>query len=183
MSTEGDISMEAADESRIRALSELLRAKRSQLQSFAWRCLSVRGARPQIADVQDALAEAYLRAATRLKNQPELAPDNLEAWFRRVLFFTCVKHADARYKLGLSTTIEELQAEDAVLEPAVWEQILAGQLLAKLDPQEGDILRMAAEGYTSVEIGQKYGRPADTIRQAKSRAISRLRRGIKGGFR
>jgi RNA polymerase sigma factor (sigma-70 family) len=175
--------MEAAYEDRIRQLTDVARRRQRDWQSFAWQCLSVRGAQPQPADVQDALSEAYLTAATRLRNEPTLIVENLEAWFRKVLFFVCLKQADARHKLGLVGTLESLQGEDEVLQfsPSWDHNILARQLLDNLEPEEREIVTMAGQGLTSKEIGQALGKSGENVRQIKARAIAKLKAGLKRG--
>lgn len=169
-------------EERIRKLTDLLRRRQRQLAGFAWRCLSVRGVQPQNADVQDALSDAYLIAATKIRNDPTLVVENWEAWFRKFLFFTCLKLADAHHKLGLTTTIDELEAEDEILQSSAhWDDnILARELLDSLEPEEREVLTQAGSGYTSNEIGVALGKSADNVRQIKSRAIEKLRQGLKG---
>jgi RNA polymerase sigma factor (sigma-70 family) len=174
------MAMETASETRIRHLTTLLRDRQREFGNLAWRILLVRGARPQQQDIEDALADAYLAAATRLRNEPELAADHLEPWFRKVLFFTCLKQGDAKRKLGLSQTIEELEYEDEVLQSApLWDkQIDIAQRLDSLEPEEREIVRLAGEGYTSAEIASRVGKSAQNVRKIKSRAIGKLQREV-----
>ncbi len=166
-----------AYEQRVNALADLLRDKRRELEGLAWHTLSLRGLRPGPADVEDALSEAYLRAATRFRNDPTLEVENLQAWFRAFIFVVCLKQADRRYKLGLGATIEEMEFEVMVLETSTFNRILANELLDRLDPREQQILRRFAEGFTSAEIAVELEMSPEQVRQIKSRAIQRLKRG------
>jgi RNA polymerase sigma factor (sigma-70 family) len=170
--------MEAAYEDQIKALTEVHLVRRRKLQALAWRTLAIRGVRPSATDVEDALGEAYLRAATRFRKEPDLRIENLEAWYRTLLYIVCLKQADERHKLRLSETIEEIETELAVLESSTFSKILAGQVLAKIEPLESKILQMSAEGFTSDEIAAELNSSSDQVRQIKSRAIQKLKRAL-----
>lgn len=143
-------------------------------------------------DIEDALADAYLAAATRLRRDPSLHVERLSPWFRRVLFLTCMQHARRNRR---DETADWLIEEDGLLDLLVDAKSTDPELRATLDQVldklgiDARIVRMASEGFTSSEIavalrpdldlGEDISRAADAIRQRKSRAIAKLRKLLK----
>jgi RNA polymerase sigma factor (sigma-70 family) len=174
--------MKTAGEALIRELTDVARSQQNDFERFAWRCLAVRGFQPQREDVEDALSDAYLIAATRIRNEPALRIPNLPAWFRRVLFFACLKKVDRKRSLGITEEIEALEFEDSqVRSNPDWDSpIFVRDLLEKLEPKERAVLGLLAQGETSGDIAGKLNLSAENVRQIKSRGIRSLRRIMDG---
>lgn len=96
--------MESEGLKRIRQLTEFVQANQGPLAYFAGVCLSTgsRSVRPET--IEDVLSDAYLVAATRIQKDPDLAIRKMGAWFRKVIFFTCLKEKHKRKMTELTHT-------------------------------------------------------------------------------
>lgn len=178
--------MESESDAKIRALTELVKKEESGLARFAWRCLAMRGRKPTRQDVEDVLSEAYLTAATRFHREPSLAVANLRAWFYKVLFFKCLQHASKWKFENWNAVVDDLTFEDMTLDALTHEEytaegrlvrdVLLRELLEEASPEAQDILRLAAQGYTSQEIAERLKDTAANVRQRKARALAALRK-------
>jgi len=183
--------MEKEFEGRIRDLTNLVRSEANSLSGFA-RVNLLRVMRsPQREDVEDVLSDAYLAAATRLRREPSLEVQNLGAWFRKVLFFRCLQYGKKWREGKWAKSLEDLENEDQVLEilhqaekshSTTETTLLVDECLSKLDDRERQVLVLAAQGYTSREIGNKFKETPENIRKIKSRAIEKLRNLLLGEY-
>jgi RNA polymerase sigma factor (sigma-70 family) len=150
--------------------------------AFAWRIFVGRGISSR-EDVRDALSEAYLLAATKLRHNPTLVVENHAAWFQRILFFVCLATAKKRFKTeAKGIDVEALHSEADTLE-MVYNQLFQPdrridmeEILSALSDTDRKILQMSLEGYTSEEIAESLNTTAPNIRQRKSRALQELRK-------
>jgi RNA polymerase sigma factor (sigma-70 family) len=170
------------------ALTRVVRDGERSFAAFAWRCLAIRGANPAMADVEDVLSDAYLTAATRLRSEPGLRIERLDAWFRKILFFKCLRAAAASRKDGIRRVAASLEAEDRLLDVVdrsvsssedLDRHLFVKELLGTLDIRARSVVEMSAAGFTSAEIGRDLNEQTDNVRQIRSRALSRLRRALK----
>jgi len=178
-----DIDRGADLDAWIRSLTDLVKREEPALAGFAWRCLAVRMRRPQREDVEDVLSDAYLAAATRLRCDSSLVVHSLGAWFRRVLFFRCLKHAKMQSADDWEKPIDQLEREDEMVEILhrgshieTEDAILADELLSTLGGRDRRILELTIEGYTSREIAEVLEETPENVRKVKSRAIGKLQR-------
>jgi RNA polymerase sigma factor (sigma-70 family) len=171
-------------------LTSFVREHERQLVALAWRCLAIRGHRPSAQDLEDVLSDAYLTAATRLRNEPTLRPADVGPWFRKVLFFRCLNHARRWGREvvpdGWAALVAGLQADDVTLEellPAPAsdpnKQLLLDQLLAKLEPDARTVIQLALSGYTADEIAAQIGSTAANVRKLRSRGLAKLREALE----
>lgn len=169
-------------EERIKKLTEEVMKRERQLAGFAWNILESRGSSPSRVDIEDVLSEAYLTAATKVRNQENLIIENYFAWFRKVLFFACLKFAKKQGQLQ-EVQYQELEDEAQLLEIVNIHQkgqdpdvsILSKELLGALSETDQDIVKSSAEGYTSREIANRLSLSPESVRQRKKRALDVLK--------
>lgn len=139
------------------------------------------------SDLEDVLADAYVTAATKIRNDPTLEVRNMAGWFRRVLFLTCLERS--RYdRREQQRFVTQLQEEDDSLDliagynPHFDLQIALQKALKELKDDERTIVTMAAEGHTSNEIAEKLGGRATpaSVRKEKSRVLAVLQKMLGG---
>jgi RNA polymerase sigma factor (sigma-70 family) len=172
-------------EDRIQELTDFVQTEQQSLFRFAWRCIALRGRKPGVQDIEDVMSDAYLTAATLLRDERSAPVRNLGAWFRKILFFRCLRLAAKWRFRQWDRTIDDLEAQDEVLDlvasgvegsPAHESRLLVRELLDSLDSRSRAIVELAAEGYSAVEIAERVGESPANVRQLKSRAVARLRR-------
>jgi len=172
--------MNANAEMQIKKLAEALKQDEKSLLAFAFRTLAARGPRPNAADLEDLLSTAFLEAAKLLRDRKDLRVTNYTAWFRRILYFTCMRHLRDRRKVevvGLDELIEADQLYDRILvdEGSGDTGTKLEELLEQLSDESRRVLERSAQGYTSREIAEDIGKSADAVRQIKSRGIAALK--------
>lgn len=138
-------------------------------------------------EVEDAMSEAYLAAATRLRNDPDLEVRSYGTWFRRVLFLTCLDHGK-RVRRNSRRFVDEIFAENETLEMIAAApldddlRISIEQAMIALTEDDRQIIELAGQGYTSDEIGRQLAPPVDAqvVRKRKSRALKQLSEKLRG---
>lgn len=172
---------------RVDALTELtalMVEHESSLARFAAGCLAMRGQRPTPADVEDALGDAFVTAATRLRNESQLTVERPLAWFKKIVFFKCLRMAAKAKPRRWMALVDELEESDELLDhvqsggrgPGIETRLALEALLGALDERSRDVLRQFAEGFTSTEIAEQLGESAENVRQLKSRALRTLQK-------
>ena len=167
----------------------LVQQQQSDFARFAWRCLALRGREPDLADIEDVMSDAFVVAMSRLREEPLLKIRNLGGWFRKILFFQCLRRARKWRFEGWDALVTSLEEGDYVLDilqhtttppddPDL--AILARELLDRLGPLERRIVELSISGYTSSEIAALEGETPANVRQLKSRALKRLREYVMG---
>lgn len=161
--------------SRIGELTRVVRSSEKQLRGLAWKTLKIRGGRPQPEDLEDMIMDAYLTATRRLEAGEQVR--NFDAWFKKVLFNTCLNEArrrGRRREQPWSEAIEWVLREERVLSELETTLDL-DRLLATLDDEQAAaVVRHTLEGYTSVEIGARLGLEPAAVRQKKRRTLATL---------
>lgn len=133
------------------------------------------------------MADAYLAAATRLRNDPDLHVENMGGWFRRVILLTCLER-NRRSLREHRTFATQMQEEDDSLDLLASERPLfelraaLHQALAQLPDADRKIVTMAAAGHTSNEIAAAMGdgTTPEAVRKQKSRVLASLQRMLGG---
>lgn len=156
------------------------------LGGFA-RTVLARLGRSSTQDVEDALADAYVTAATRIRNDPALQIENMGGWFRRVILLTCLER-NRRARREHRSFSMQLQQEDDALDLIAGEnppfelRAALREALDRLPESDRTIVVMAAEGHTSSEIAQALGgtMTAESVRQKKSRVLVTLQKLLGG---
>lgn len=171
-----------ADVERIRLLTDAVRKNDRSLAALARRVLTQRGVSASHEEVEDVLSDAYLRAATRLRNEPRLQVENYAAWFSRFVFFTCLRRARELSKLPVTIDLDGMEMQDQMLDMVPELLLTMDKLLESLDPTDQKIVMRAAEGFTSKEIAGELGGNLSeaSVRQKKSRALRKLLRRYQG---
>ena len=172
---------------KISNLTESVMEHQAQLASFAYGILKSRGMDGHKSDVEDVLSDAYLAAASKIRSKPDLEIENFYAWYRKFLFFACLKLA-ARKGQFPSVELEELENYAQLLEIVHSGQVhqdpdvslFCEKLLMNLKEKDRDILTKSAQGYTSVEIAEELELKPEAVRQSKKRALELLRKLVKG---
>jgi RNA polymerase sigma factor (sigma-70 family) len=171
---------------RVDALAELTSVVAEHepgLAHFAAGCLAMRGQRPTRADIEDALSDAFVTAAIRLRREPHLTIERPLAWFKKIVFFRCLHMAAAAKSRRWVTLVSQLEIDDVLLDsvrdgargPGIETRLTIEALLDGLDGRSKEVLRLYAEGFTSTEIAEQLGETADNVRQLKSRTLRSLR--------
>lgn len=173
-------------EEKIKQLTRNVMAKQRQLAAFASKTLQSSGLSPSIADIEDVLSDAYLTAATRLRIEEYLSIEHYYAWYRRFLYFACLKFAEKKGRLPtvqLTNLEEEVQLLEIVdahrrgINPDA--SLLVQELLKNLDETDQDILISRAAGYEYKEIAKKLNMSEESVRKRKSRASKALKELMK----
>ncbi len=172
---------------QIHRLTEEAKKSQSALAGFARAVLSRLGRGATTQDVEDVLADAYLAAATRLRNDTDLQVENMGGWFRRVILLTCLEH-HRRELREQRQFASQLQDEDDSLDLIANERPVSElraalqQALARLPDADRRIVEMAASGHTSNEIAAAIGNgtTAEAVRKQKSRVLAALQKLLGG---
>ena len=175
---------------QIECLTRTVVSEQADLEAFARLLLRRHGVTPQVADVEDALSEAYSRAVARIRRDPGAPIRHFGAWYRKFLALVCYEIARRQNRSYRNTTVEELQAEDEVLsllhraseesrDPSLF--LYAQELLALLPEDEQWLLMKSMKGYTSQEIArEKTARgkkvTANWVRKKRTEALRKLQR-------
>ena len=137
-------------------------------------------------DVEAVLNDAYIHAATRLRDDGELRVENMHAWFRGVIFNTCLERRRRGFRYS-SLFVQSLEDEIGVLNQidqttvSVDLTIAADEVLKNFSEQDQEIVKLAAAGYTSDEIAALLGdMTAVAVRKRKSRALAALKKSLGG---
>ena len=170
-------------QTEVAKLTEVASGNHRLLAGLAWRAMSMSGLRPKQEDLEDAISDAYLAAASRLRAGEAIR--DMGPWFKRVLFFTCLAQARKYYRrkeTALDELTDELLADDRAID-ALDRMVDARRLLADLPEADRLLIAAVLEGRTSSEIGEQLGIPADTARQRKHRILARLLQDTEGETR
>jgi RNA polymerase sigma factor (sigma-70 family) len=140
-----------------------------------------------VEDVEDVMADAYVAAASRLRNDVSLHVENMLGWFRKVLFLTCLDYS-RRHRRAYAGLIRRLRDEDDSLDLIVGEnptpdlKAALVEAFEHLGDEDRTIVRMAAEGHTSDEIAKSLGQKwtPDGVRKRKSRVLATLQEMLGG---
>ena len=171
-------------QAQITQLTSEVQTTQSALAGFA-RTVLVRLGTDSAREVEDVLADAYLAAVTRLRNDPTLQVQNMAGWLRRIILFTCMerRRRDGRdHRRFLAQVQEEDDALDLLAgqHPAFDLRIALREALERLPEDDQTIVTMSAKGYTSDEIAESVGRTAEAVRQQKSRVLATLQKMLGG---
>jgi RNA polymerase sigma factor (sigma-70 family) len=164
-------------DNRLRILTEIVQENDEKLSGWVRSWLRSRSGQPTKEEVQDVLSDAFVTAITKLRDAPELEIHFPFAWFLRILFFTSLRHARRHLHV-----IQRLELEDRLLNRIVDPTVSNSESRLVIDnavkTAAGDdleIIQLAAQGYTSEEIGEKLDISPELVRKRKSRALQRLR--------
>ena len=167
---------------RLQELAEALSEVEDSLKAFAFRVLEEHaGLKPNGADLEDLLSTAFFEAAKIIQRDKDLRIRKYAAWFRQILFFSCLRFA--RDKRNCNTVNIDLLEAEASIEDQIHRQRESGRSSAEIEEalellseENQKILRLSAAGFTSEEIAKDMELSPATVRQKKSRAIKQLRK-------
>ncbi|MEO0973662.1 MAG: sigma-70 family RNA polymerase sigma factor [Pseudomonadota bacterium] len=142
-----------------------------------------------VAMLQDIVGEAVLAAAEIIRASDGRAPQSqagLALWLRKIVAFKALEALRRSHRVGarevdLDALLESLASDD-------WTELLAADELARavesasngLTAKEQDVIRKSVvDGMTSAQLGQALGVSSEAARQAKSRALAKLRRRLE----
>lgn len=162
------------------AWEEVYRRSYARLHDYARRRL------PSGQDADDAVSEALARAVHKIG---ELSDHGLrvEAWLYGILRRVVLEHTRAAGRQVGDSLSEQRSASLTSPDHGPLDQILASELNGSLrtafeqlsdDDQELLWLRVVAD-LSAAEVGAVIGRREGAVRQAQSRALARLRRGLE----
>lgn len=172
---------------RLQAFTDAIIAKDRPLAAFARMCLAARRMSTDADAVRDVLSDAYIAAAMRLRHDRDLHVDNWVAWFRRVIFLTCLRHVRETLK-DRTIDVDAAELEERLLDfvadrsspDAQDVRLIVKETLATLDEQDRAIIEQSADGYTSAEIAGTLGLTPENVRTKKSRVLRALREELQG---
>jgi RNA polymerase sigma factor (sigma-70 family) len=161
-------------------LTEAVVQNERKLISFA--CYTLRSFGSTDSDAEDALSEAFIVAATKIRQNPSLAISNYAAWYQRILYFSCLSLAKkTRRSVLAGIDLDYIKNEYNVLEAIRYSadddlRRNAIEFASKsLTPNQRSVLMMSLDGYTADEIAVKLDISEGNVRQLKSRAIQAIR--------
>jgi len=162
---------------QIRRLTEYAESEQGVLEYLVRRWLN----KPDRSVVEDVLSESYFIAAEKLLREPDLEVKNMGAWFKKVIYYQCLKQRSKKQEVELSLLeIDDLEIEEEFLDELYQgARVDLDQALQELEEHEVTILKMYSEGYTSTEIANKTGYDASSVRRIKKRVIAELRKALK----
>ena len=131
-------------------------------------------------DVEDVLSDAYVDAATRLRRDPEYRVEDMVAWFRRFVFWRCIKKGRLTRWERLRF-VPHLEEQEEMLEmidggnTSLDVHIAMREAYEPLTDDEQKLTALILAGRTSEEIAEADGVSVVAARKRKSRLFNKLR--------
>ena len=135
-------------------------------------CFSRSRSADEAADLVQAVLEKVWNGIGTLR--PDSTPRQVNRWLRQVMRSAVSNW----FRRGRVATMP-LDASAEVMGQQSYDADLLDELLAHLNDDERALLQERFAGYTSAEIGEKYGISANAVDQRMLRIVNKLKRIVK----